>query len=78
MDLISFQFENDNRKVDILIKMRDQTPSYDKLVPREYSETSFWRTSFIADKSLQGTLFSGTDEMTVKLSQENLHVADTL
>ena len=73
MDLISFQFVNENRKVDILIKMKDQPPSYDKLVPREYSETSF-----IADTSLQGTLFSGTDEMTVKLSQENLHVADTL
>ena len=73
MDLISFQFVNENRKVDILIKMKDQPPSYDKLVPREYSETSF-----IADTSLKGTLFSGTDEMTVKLSQENLHVADTL
>ena len=73
MDLISFQFVNENRKVDILIKMKDQPPSYDKLVPREYSETSF-----IEDTSLQGTLFSGTDEMTVKLSQENLHVADTL
>ena len=38
---------------------------------QNYSETSLQRTSSIADTSLQRTVFSGTDEMTVKLSQQN-------
>ena len=45
---------------------------------KEYTETFLWRTSFIADTSLQRTLFSGRDEMTVKLSLQNLYVVDTL
>ena len=49
-----------------------------QLVGDNYSETSLQRTSFIADTSLQRTLFSGTNEMTVKLSYQNPHVADTL
>ena len=41
---------------------------YANFVSWTYRETSLQRTSFIADTSLQPTLFSGTDEMTLKLS----------
>ena len=43
----------------------------------KYTET-LRQTSFLADISLQWTLFSGPDEMMVHFSYQNLHVADTL
>ena len=50
-----------------------------KPLPKQlYSETSLKRTSFIAGTSLQRTLFPGTDGILVKLSLQNLYVADTL
>ena len=41
---------------------------YANIVSLAYSKTFLQRTSFITDTSLQPTLFSGTHEMTLKLS----------
>lgn len=43
-----------------------------------YIETSLQQTSFIVDTFLQRTLFSGMDEMMVKVSQQNLSLAHAL
>ena len=51
---------------------------YVNFVSWAYSETYWQRTSFIANTFLQRTFFWGTDEMTLKLSQQNLFVAGTL
>ena len=41
-----------------------------------YSGTSLQQTCFIADTSLQRTLFLRTNEIMVKVSQKNLFIAD--
>ena len=55
---------NDLLKKDSLSAFAIETFSFWQL---KYCESSLERTSLTADTSLQRTLFSGTDEMTLKL-----------